>query len=276
MATIDDKTIQDFDRQWTHYDDNQGWYASLDLFSDIVSPVMKPEDFKGKKGVDIGSGTGRIVGMLLKAGASHVYAVEPGSGAFENLKKNVASMEHGHAVTPINRRGDDWEIDEKVDFAISIGVIEFISEPEHTIRCCFDALKPGGDIFLWLCAHEGNELYLTFVKPLRKITTFLPHFLLVGVVHLLYVFLLLYRLIGQVLPLPLMKYLNTVWWPMIPKKRRLVIYDQLNPTYLKYYRRHEAVALLESAGFRDIEIHHRHNYSWSVKGTKPSEGAVLR
>lgn len=269
MPTLDDKTIQDFDRQWTRYDDNKGWYASLDLFSDIVSPLMQPDDFKGKTVVDIGSGTGRIVGMLLKAGASHVYAVEPGSGAFENLKKNVASMDRGEVVTPFNKRGDDWTIDEQVDFAISIGVIEFITEPEHTIRKCFEALKPGGEIFLWLCAHEGNELYLSFVKPLRKFTTLLPHFLLVMVVHLLYMVLLVYRLLGQVLPLPLMKYINTVWWPMIPRKRRLVIYDQLNPTYFKYYKKHEAVALLESAGFQDIEIHHRHGYSWSVKGRKP-------
>ena len=28
-------------------------------------------------------------------------------------------------------------------------------------------------------------------------------------------------------------------------------------------------ALLEKAGFQNVEIHHRHGYSWSVKGTKP-------
>ena len=268
MSSVDDKTIQDFDEQWTRYDDNEGWYGSLELFSDIVSPIMQTDDFGGKTVVDIGSGTGRIVGMLLDAGASHVYAVEPGTGAFEKLKNNVASMERGDHVTPINKRGDDWNVDEPVDMAISIGVVEFISEPADTIRRCFDALKPGGEIFLWLCAHEGNELYLTFVKPLRKITTFLPHVLLLGVVHLLYMVLCTYRFVGQVIPLPLMKYLNSVWWPMTPRKRRLVIYDQLNPTYFKYYKKPEAVALLEAAGFQDVEIHHRHGYSWSVKGRK--------
>jgi hypothetical protein len=66
-----------------------------------------------------------------------------------------------------------------------------------------------------------------------------------------------------------MKYLNTVWWPMSPKKRRLVIYDQLNPKYFKYYKKQEALALLERAGFKDLEIHHRHEYSWGIKGRKP-------
>jgi SAM-dependent methyltransferase len=268
MSTIDDTTIQDFDEQWTRYDDNEGWYGSLALFSDMISPLMEIDDWKGKTVVDIGSGTGRIVGMLLGSGASHVYAVEPGAGAFEKLKNNVASMERGNNVTPINKRGDDWMIDEPVDFAISIGVIEFISQPGDTISQCYDALRPGGEIFLWLCAHEGNELYLKFVKPLRKITTFVPHIFLSGIVQLLYLVLYAYRLIGQILPLPLMKYLDNVWWPMSSRKRRLVIYDQLNPTYFKYYKKHEALALLETAGFKDIEIHHRHGYSWSVKGRK--------
>ena len=268
MSALDKKTIQDFDKQWTRYDDNDGWYASLDLFSDIISPLMSTDDLKGKRVVDIGSGTGRIVGMLLESGASHVYAVEPATGAFEKLKKNVASMEKGENVTFLNKRGDEWAVEEPVDFVISIGVIEFISEPHETVKRCFDALKPGGEIFFWLCSYEGNELYLKFVQPLRKLTTFMPHFILVVIVQLLYWAMCLYRLACKVIPLPLKRYIDTVWWPMSRQKRRLVIYDQLNPTYLKYYKKHEAQALLAAAGFQDIEIHHRHGYSWSVKGRK--------
>lgn len=268
MASLDEKTIQDFDNQWTRYDDNDGWYASLDLFSDIISPLMKTDDLKGKKVVDIGSGTGRIVGMLLESGASHVYAVEPAPGAFEKLKNNVGRMARGGDVTPLNKRGDDWSIEEPVDLAISIGVIEFISEPNATVKQCYDALKPGGKVFFWLCSYEGNEFYLRFVEPLRKLTTFLPHFMLVVIVELLYWTLLAYRLVSKLFPLPLKRYIDKVWWPMTASKRRLVIYDQLNPTYLKYYKKHEAVALLEEAGFQNVEIHHRHGYSWSVLGSK--------
>lgn len=48
-----------------------------------------------------------------------------------------------------------------------------------------------------------------------------------------------------------------------------MIYDQLNPAYAKYYRRDEARALLEDAGFQDVRLHHRHGYSWTVLGTHP-------
>jgi hypothetical protein len=53
------------------------------------------------------------------------------------------------------------------------------------------------------------------------------------------------------------------------KKRYLNIYDQLNPAYAKYYRRDEAIALLADAGFVDVRVHHRHGYSWTVRGTRP-------
>jgi len=50
--------------------------------------------------------------------------------------------------------------------------------------------------------------------------------------------------------------------------RRLVIYDQLNPAYAKYYTREEAQDLLARQGFVDIRLHHRHGVSWTVLGTK--------
>jgi hypothetical protein len=52
-------------------------------------------------------------------------------------------------------------------------------------------------------------------------------------------------------------------------KRRLAIYDQLNPSYAKYYSQKEAKGLLEEKGFKNVLVHHRHGYSWTVIGSKP-------
>jgi hypothetical protein len=71
------------------------------------------------------------------------------------------------------------------------------------------------------------------------------------------------------MPLPLADYMRRVMQPLTPDKRRVVIYDQLNPAYAKYYTREEARALLAGPGFTDIRLHHRHGYSWTVIGTKP-------
>jgi hypothetical protein len=70
-------------------------------------------------------------------------------------------------------------------------------------------------------------------------------------------------------PLPLRGYLLAVFEKMSPQKRRLVIYDQLNPSFAKYYTRPEAEKLLLDGKFKDVQVHHRHGYSWTVIGTKP-------
>jgi hypothetical protein len=116
---------------------------------------------------------------------------------------------------------------------------------------------------------EGNRAYLAVARPLRAITTRLPHWALRGVVEAAYGMLVCYRWLTRFVPLPLRSYLEHVLWPMTPDNRRLVIYDQLNPAYARYYRQNEALALLTSAGFTDVRAYHRHGYSWTVIGTKP-------
>jgi hypothetical protein len=49
----------------------------------------------------------------------------------------------------------------------------------------------------------------------------------------------------------------------------VVVYDQLNPAYAKYYTHQEAHDALAQHGFTDIRLHHRHGYSWTVVGTRP-------
>ena len=71
------------------------------------------------------------------------------------------------------------------------------------------------------------------------------------------------------LPLPLADYMRCVMLPLTPAKRRVVIYDQLNPAYAKYYTRTEAHDVLAACGFMNVRLHNRHGYSWTVVGTKP-------
>jgi hypothetical protein len=67
----------------------------------------------------------------------------------------------------------------------------------------------------------------------------------------------------------LKEYVSHVFGKMSPEKQKLIIYDQLNPAYAKYYTRPEAEKLLKDKKFVNVRIHHRHGYSWTVIGTKP-------
>ena len=259
------RTIRDFGEQWLKYKDNQGYYGSLELFGDILYPSLKHEDIKGCRVAEIGSGSGRIVNMLLKAGAKHVIAVEP-SNAYDVLGSNLEQPER---VTCLKITGDQLPPYGDLDLVFSIGVLHHISDPHPVVEAASRALRPGGKFFVWLYGREGNQVYLSLLRPLRILTKHLPHFVLAALVWIVYLPLMIYIKLCHHFELPVREYLLTVFEKMSPEKRRLIIYDQLNPAYAKYYTRDQAMKLLEEAHFINVGIHHRHGYSWTVIGTEP-------
>jgi SAM-dependent methyltransferase len=261
----ENRTIRDFGKQWLKYRDVGGFFGSLGLFEDIIFPFMKPDDLRGCKVAEIGSGSGRIVNMLLRSGAGHVIAIEP-SDAFEVLCGNVEQPEK---VTCLKMTGDQLPAYGDLDFVFAIGVLHHIPNPKPVIEAAFRALRPGGKFLVWLYGKEGNTLYLLLLKPLRIITKHLPHFILATLVEIIYWPVAFYVKLCHRFPLPLRGYMLWVFERFSPGKRRLAIYDQLNPFYAKYYTRSEAEELLTKNGLGNVLVHHRHGYSWTVIGTKP-------
>ena len=257
------ETIDDFGEQWTTYRDNEGYYGSLDLFSDMVGPNLSIHDLRGMRVAEVGSGTGRIVRMLLEAGAREVIATEP-SRAFEVLKENVGADPR---VTCLNVTGARLPPYGDLDYVVSIGVLHHVPNPHEIVDACRAALRPGGRFIAWVYGREGNEPYVWFVEAMRAVTTHLPHAMLVPLVRMLDAALVGYLALGRRMRLPLHLYLDTLR-RLTPEKRRLTIYDQLKPAYAKYYTRNEAAALVESK-FEDVVLYHRRGYSWTVFGTKP-------
>jgi SAM-dependent methyltransferase len=263
---VAERTVADFGQQWTAYRDNRGYYGSLEMLRDMFGPLLSPEDLAGRRVLEIGSGTGRIAAMLLAAGASHVTAVEP-SAAFDVLRENLAG--EGDRVSFLQMAGDAVPADGSADYVFSIGVLHHIPDPEPVVRAAYGALRPGGRMGVWLYGREGNGLYLALLTPLRAVTKRLPHALLAALVRLIDLPLVAYVGLCRRLRLPLGRYMREVVGRLDPAKRRLTVYDQLNPAYARYYRRDEATGLLARAGFEDVTAYHRHGYSWSVVGTKP-------
>ena len=265
-ATPGDRTIRDFGEQWTHYGDNEGFYGSRELFADIVAPLLAPEDFAHRRVAEIGSGAGRIVAMIGECGAAHVLGVEPSDGHFV-AARNLARF--GDRVSLLHARGEDIPREPPFDLIVSVGVLQFIPDPKPTVDAAFAALKPGGRLFVWLYAREGTLPYRVALALPRAVGRILPHAALAGLARVLDVPLTAYMWLCRRFPLPLRDYFERVLGRFTPTKRRLVIYDQLNPTHVRYHSRREAERLLVDSGFVDVQLHHRHGYSWSVLGRKP-------
>lgn len=266
LTETDKKTIADYSIQWTRYRDNSGYYGSLVLLQDIFGPLLLTGDIENKKVCDIGSGTGRIVNMLLDAGAKHVIAVEP-SDAFKVLEINT--LPRKEKVTLMNDVGESLPAGKDIDFIVSFGVIDHIYDPMPTMKSAYRALKPGGKILIWIYGYEGNQLYLFIFKPIRYITKILPDKALALFCKLLCYAAEAYGFICRFLPLPLQSYFRNQFMKLDHQKRELTIYDQLKPAYAKYYRKKEAIDLLSGSEFINIKTYHRHGYSWTLVGEKP-------
>jgi SAM-dependent methyltransferase len=260
-----DQTISDFGEQWTRHTENPAYYGSVELFADIIQPFLTLEDVKGSTCADIGSGTGRIVLMMLGAGAKSVTAIEP-SQAFDVLVQNTAQA--GERVRCLKVPGEAIPKDD-FDLVLSIGVLHHIPDPTPVVRAAYDALRPGGRMLAWLYGNEGNRTYQSIFGPIRLITRNLPVAVNEALAWLLYPISLIYAAVARRLPsLPLSDYIANVYMRFPPAERRLVILDQINPRWAKYYTREEAEALFKDAGFKDIRLNHRHGYSWTVCGSK--------
>src|SRR4030042_1217271 len=127
------------------------------------SRFLNADEIEGCRVAEIGSGTGRIVNMLLEAGAKHVVALEP-SDAFEVLCRNIKQPEK---VTCLKITGDKLPAYGDLDYIFSIGVLHHIPDPIPVVEAAYRALRPGGHFLIWLYGKEGNGLYLAFIIPLR-------------------------------------------------------------------------------------------------------------
>lgn len=268
VNSLNSKTIADSAEQWLQYSDNTGYWASLDCLRDIFGPVYDVESLTGCSVAEIGSDAGRIVNMLLDAGAAKVVAIES-SRSFPLLCKNV--RRRSNRVIAVHAEGEAIREYTDLDFICSIGALNHLTDPDRIVRACVSALKPGGKVLIWLYGHEGNEFYLALSTPLRSLATKLPNWGLELLTLSLIPFLVAYKNLCKILPLPMRSYMLNHIDRLDGLQIRQTIYDQLTPTYAKYYRREEAIALLRNNGFVNVQCNHRHNYSWTVVGEKPEK-----
>jgi SAM-dependent methyltransferase len=265
MTNLHEKSIEDFGEQWTNLSSNTGYYGSIDVLKDICGPIFNTESFKNKVVIDIGAGTGRLTNLLIEAGASHVYSLEP-SSAFEKLIDNT--KKNRGQISYINVDGENIPTEITYDYALSIGVLHHIPNPQPTVNAAIKQLKKGGSLIIWLYGAEGNQTYLFASKIIRLVTTKLSHKSLLLLCKILLQPLKSYSALCQHLKLPMFKYMRNHISKLDDASLVITIYDQLNPCYSKYYYKDEAIKLLQDGGLINCKIYHRHNYSWTVIGQK--------
>ena len=257
-------SIKDFGKQFKYHDKIDDYWGSLEMLKDIVNP-FNLDLIKNKIICEIGVGSGRILKNLIKLSPAKIYAIEP-SEAIEIAKKN----NKGSKVEILYKKisGQMINYNNEIDYIFSLGVIHHIPEAEIVCKKIYESLKPNGKFIIWLYGKEGNKLYLLIFDNFRKITKFLPDKILNFISIILNVFLSAYIFVCKYINLPLRNYMINVISKCSFEKRKFIIFDQLNPSYSKYYSKNEVENLLKKSGFKKIQITNRHNYSWTAIAEK--------
>jgi SAM-dependent methyltransferase len=164
-----------------------------------------------------------------------------------------------------NRSAYEIDENEEFDIAFSIGVIHHLDDQPAAVRQMRRAVKPGGTVLVWLYGYENNEWLIRFFDPVRrflfsKMPLRLVYALSLPATALLWVFLKLG--LGRT---EYMRLIRTFSF----RHLRAIVYDHMIPHIAKYYRKEEAIALLEDAGLENVQALWVNEMSWTVVGTKP-------
>lgn len=266
QQTIRDRTIADFDYQWSNYGAidrrNADDFANSQAFlEDLFGPLLDLREIEGKVVSEVGCGHGRLVRMMQHYKPQAVYAVEPAAGALQTARQNLAGYRN---VQFVNARGDQFETP-AADFTYSIGVLHHIPDPLPVIDNIYDHLREGGRFVFWVYGKEGNRAYLAFYRLASLVTKSMNSKALFWLCRGLAALTYPYVWLCKVLPLPLRDYARHVFGKLGFETRALVFFDQLNPAFAKYYTEAELHKLIVASRFKQIsKIVHRHGYSWTV------------
>ena len=256
---IDHKeSYKDFGNQFSVDGEIDGYIGKKELLEEIVDP-FNLELIKGKLVAEIGVGSGRISNNLLKFDPLKIIGIEP-SKAIEIAKSNIKSDK----IEFFNIKGQDIKFENKFDYVFSIGVIHHIPEYKEVLKKINRSLKQEGKFIIWVYGKEGNELYLLIFNNLRKITILLPDFILRGLSSFLVFLTYPYGFLCKFFPLPLKRYFIGYLNKLSFKNKRYVIFDQLNPSFAKYFKKKELEEELYEAGFKIENLTHRLGYSYTA------------
>ncbi len=250
-------SMERFGYEWDKYNEIIPEYELQ--FLKWVFPLAK-RDFKGKRILDAGCGIGRNSYWPLIYGAREVIAFDYDSRTVEAAKKNLSNFKNAKVKY---KSIYDIDFKNKFDISFSIGVIHHLEHPKEAVKSLAKATKKGGKVLIWVYGYEGNEWIVRYVNPIRKITSKLPIFIT--------------HMTSYAFSIPLYGYVklfkqNKTYLKQISEFKfwhiHSIVFDQLIPKIANYWKKDEALALLEGQGLKDVKAYQVNGNSWTIIGKK--------
>jgi SAM-dependent methyltransferase len=257
-------SIESFGKQFLiHGDLDEDYWTSDEMFRDHFPKDFDLNSITDRVVCEVGSGSGRIINMIARYKPKKIIAVEPS----EALSKLVANTKNVSNLMIENVKGDKFK-STNIDIIFCLGVLHHIPDADSVVRHIYNQLKPGGIFVCWVYGKENQESYVFLQNVLRKITKVIPDFLLNYFSAFLALLLSINCILFKKFNYPMKRYFENNFMKCNFKMRKYIIFDQLNPTYSKYYSKNEIESLVLLAGFKILSTTHRHGYSWTLILTK--------
>jgi SAM-dependent methyltransferase len=225
-------------------------------------PFFSPDDWRGKRFIDVGCGMGRNSFWPMTYGATGGAAVDIDDRSLDAARANLQPYS-GIEISNCSAYDLPWR--DEFDIAFSIGVIHHLEFPEMALEVMLRATKPGGQIAIWVYGRENNGWLLLMLDPTRKLLfSWLPaswvHAL--SIVPAAVLWIMLRTGLDQIAYFRLLRTFTF-------KHLRSIVFDQMLPRIANYWTRPEVDALMQGAGLVDVELIWVNEMSWAARGRKP-------
>ncbi len=221
---------------------------------------LSARDFEGRVVLDAGCGMGRNSYWCAQWEAQEVVA-------FDNDERTVAAARRNlnrFSTVHVERRSIyDLPWENRFDIAMAIGVIHHLTYPQQAVAALHTAVKPGGQVILWVYSVVGYERLLSVLNPVReRVTSRLPASLLHRLAYVVSVPFYGWLMVGR----PQRRYFQQLRQFSF-RHVHSILFDQLLPRVPRYYDEAGARALM--SGFKDVTITVPPNGNgWIVRGVK--------
>jgi SAM-dependent methyltransferase len=105
-----------------------------DMFARYALTFERLGDLDGKRGLDIGCGSGPYVAEAIKRGAAHVVALDPAPSMLELTRKRVERLAALDRISEVTGYFPDAAPAGPFDFAIVMGVMDYVADPVAFMR----------------------------------------------------------------------------------------------------------------------------------------------
>lgn len=157
-------TAESFGWSWTKFSHDDEKFAQQ--FLDWIAPVTS-DFFADKVILEGGCGKGRHTRRIAGWGAKDIIAVDL-SDAVEVAFAATRDLPNAHII-----QADIFHLPLRrvFDYAFSVGVLHHLPNPREGFKSLFSKVKSGGHMSAWIYGAENNGWIVSFVNPVRRLTS---------------------------------------------------------------------------------------------------------